>query len=313
MSKIEVFNKFGGRALLKQYWKGGELPTAAAEFLILGRSKTALEILRLSANLKLKKKLKKKYKKKANEFVENYKYIKSDDKSKKIWVCWFQGMEKAPLLVQKCYQSLKENLSDREIILITENNYREYVQFPDYIQQKIDSGIITKTHMSDLLRLELLLRYGGTWMDSTIYCSGGKIPNYMLDSDLFVFQKLKPGLNGNSFSASNWFITSCAKHPILALTRELLYEYWRKNDDVVDYFIFHYFFQIALERYPEEWRKVVPFCNSIPHILLLRLFEEYDENIWNAVKEMTPFHKLSYKFTDEQANARGTYYEKILK
>ncbi|MDE5947156.1 MAG: capsular polysaccharide synthesis protein [Oscillospiraceae bacterium] len=314
MGKLtEIFKKQGGSRLIKQYWKGGELPTAVAEFLILGRSKTALEILRLSANFKLKKKLRKKYKQKISDFVNNYKFKKSENKSKKVWVCWFQGIEQAPPLVQKCYQSLKEHLTDREIVLITENNYQEYVQFPEHIQKKIDSGIISKTHMSDLLRLELLLRYGGTWIDSTVYCTGGKIPSYMLDSDLFVFQKLKPGSNGNSISISSWFISSCADHPILALTKEMLYEYWSINNDMIDYFIFHYFFQLAIEQYPEEWKNVMPFCNSIPHILLLRLFEEYDENIWNAVKEMTPFHKLSYKFSDEQANVQGTYYKKIFK
>ena len=35
----------------------------------------------------------------------------------------------------------------------------------------IDSGQITKTHLSDLLRLELLIRYGGTWIDATVFCT----------------------------------------------------------------------------------------------------------------------------------------------
>ena len=311
MYMLEQFRKFGGKNLLRQYWKGGELPTAVAEILILGRSKKALEILRLSANLKLKKNLQKKYKKKIAEFADNYTFVKSDSIKRKVWVCWFQGMEKAPLLVQKCFQSLKEHITDREIVLLTEKNYQEYIQFPKYIQQKFEQGIITKTHMSDLLRLELLLRYGGTWIDSTIYCSGGNIPKYMLDSDLFVFQKLKPGLNGNSISASSWFISSCAGHPILALTQALLYDYWEKNNDMVDYFIFHFFFQLAVEQYAEEWKKVVPFCNSVPHILLNHLFEEYDETIWEAVKEMISFHKLSYKFTEEHVKQNGTFYKKL--
>lgn len=59
----------------------------------------------------------------------------------RIWVCWFQGMENVPALVQKYYQSLKENLTDLEIVLITSDNMLDYVQFPDYI---IKSGRMDK-------------------------------------------------------------------------------------------------------------------------------------------------------------------------
>ena len=39
-------------------------------------------------------------------------------------------------------------------------------------------------------------------------------------------------------------------------------------------------------------------------ILLLRLFEEYDETIANAVKEMTSFHKLTYKFEESDTTIK---------
>ena len=75
-------------------------------------------------------------------------------------MCWFQGMEHAPKMVQYCFESLKSNLRDKRIILITEDNYKEYVQFPTYILEKYEKGCFSKTHLSDLLRLELLIKYG---------------------------------------------------------------------------------------------------------------------------------------------------------
>ena len=215
-------------------------------------------------------------------------------------------------MVQKCYASLQQHLTDREIILITEENYRQYVTFPDYILEKAQKGIIPKAQFSDLLRLELLLHHGGTWIDSTVFCSGGNIPSYMLDSDLFMFQTLKPGLDGHPTAVSNWFITSCTSHPILELTRDLLYAYWRRHNSLVDYFIFHDFFQLATEAFPEEWCKVVPFSNSTPHILLLRLFETYNPQIWDGIRNMIPFHKLTYKFPPKDAVKDGTYYRKLI-
>ena len=307
---IALFNKVGGWNVLKQYAKAHVLFYALAQTLLNGFSRKSLEIVRLAISNKILCRLRKKYRRFIADFVAAAPTA-GRQHSNKVWVCWLQGMENAPELVRRCYRSLQENLGNRDIIVLTEDNYREYVQFPAHIQSKIDSGMITRTHMSDLLRLELLLNYGGTWIDATVFCSGGEIPDYMLESDLFVFQTLKPGADGQPTVISSWFMTACTHHPILELTRALLYKYWEKHKDLVDYFLIHDFFQLAIEAYPEQWAKVMPFSSGTPHILLLRLFEPWDETIWNAVTEMTPFHKLSYKF-DNAEDKNGTYYTRIV-
>lgn len=312
MSLRETFEKQGGINLIKQYWHGGALFTAIGEFLLLGRSKTSLEILRNASSLKIKQKLEKKYKTQIIDIERKYR-DKPVDIDRKIWVCWFQGIDNAPDIVKRCYLSLKENITDREIVLLTENNYRDYVTFPYEIQRKIDSGIIKGAHMSDLLRLELLQEYGGTWIDATVFCSSNEIPKYMLDSDLFLFQCLKPGKDGQPSIISNWFITAKPNQKFVFIVKELLYDYWRNNDEVVDYFIFHDFFQMLIDRYPEEWANVIPFSSSTPHILLLRLFEKYDEAMWDAIRKQTPFHKLTYKFSKDEENRENTFYSVVLK
>ena len=141
MNLKETFEKQGGIKLLKQYYCGGALFTAIGEFLLLGKSKTSLEILRNAASLKIKQKLEKKYLDKIEKIEKKYKEgsIATD---RKVWICWFQVMENAPEVVKRCYASIKDNITDREVILLTENNYREYICFPQEIQAKIDSGII---------------------------------------------------------------------------------------------------------------------------------------------------------------------------
>ena len=309
---LALFNKVGGKEILRQYWQSHVLLFALVQTVLQGFSKKGLEIVRLSVNNKILGKLRKKYRKDIARFRQDY-VPQPRVQSNKVWVCWLQGMESAPALVQKCYQSLQQNLTDREIILLTGDNYRDYVNFPDHIQEKIDSGIITRTHFSDLLRLELLLKYGGTWIDATVYCSGGDIPGYMLDSQLFTFQTLKPGLDGHPTCISSWFMTACTNHPILQLARHLVYAYWEKHSKMVDYFLLHDFFQLAIEAYPEEWSQVVPFCNSVPHILLLRLFEPFSEQVWQATRAQTPFHKLSYKFPQSEFEKENTYYTALLR
>lgn len=310
----KIFKNVNGFKIIKQYLKSGVLFFAVFQVLTQGFSKKSLEIVRNSVDNKILKKIRRKY---TSYIVNNKQRVLKNainrKSSNKIWVMWLQGMENAPDVVKVCYKSLIRYLSDREIILLTEDNYRDYVIFPDYIQMKIDKGIIGNAHMSDLLRLELLEKYGGTWIDATVFISSNDIPSYILNSEFFMYQKLKPALDGNPLSVSNWFITSTTCNPILTMTKELLYEYWKKHDSAIHYFIFHMFFQLVIENFDDEWKKVIPVSSSTPHILLLKLFDDYDKKMLNAIVCQTPIHKLTYKFSKEKQNQSDTYYQKIIK
>ncbi|MBM7869842.1 hypothetical protein JOC70_001312 [Clostridium pascui] len=312
MSNLKkTFEKQGGWNLIKQYWQSGAFFTAVGEFLLLGKSRTALEILRLSTHLKVKQKLQKKYRETLNIFDSEYNETLAHEGSNKIWVCWFQGIENAPVIVQKCYESILRNLPGKEVVLITTENMAQYVQFPDYIMEKWKSGQITNTHMTDLLRLELLIQNGGMWLDATVLCTDSNIPDYFFDSDLFFYQCLKPGRDGHSHINSSWLMSSKTNNKVLMATRYLCYEYWKENTQILDYFLLHDFISIVLEYYPEDWRRIVPSDNATPHILLLRLFDQYDEQMWKAIKAQTPFHKMTYKFKEDQTEIAGTYYQEI--
>lgn len=314
MKLLDTLKKQGGSTLIKNYFKNGVIPIAIGQIILLGKSRTALEILRLSAELKTKKKLKKKYAGYLDEFDNQYIKSSTNDVSNKIWLCWFQGIENAPMIVKKCYESIRQNLYEHEIILITEENLFDYVEFPEYIIDKWKHGIISNTHMTDILRLELLTKYGGTWIDATVLCTKREedIPNYIFESDLFFYQTLKPGRDGCSTYMSSWFISAKKNNKILEATKYLCYKYWEKNNSLIDYFLLHQFMSIVLEYYEDEWRKIVPVDNATPHILLLRLFEQYDSKMWMAIINQTAFHKLSYKFSETQKQAKGTFYKKIL-
>ena len=314
MSKLmEMFRKQGGMKLIKEYWNAGVLGYACFQLLVSGPSRKSLEILRLGVEMKIFKKMYKRYQAQLAHFDAAYQADKfPTSKSNKVWVSWMQGMENAPALVQRCYRSLQENLEDKEIILITSENLRDYTDMPSWVLEKYEKGLITHTHFSDLLRLELLCKHGGTWIDSTVFCSGGDIPSYMLDSDLFMFQNLKPGADGSTLNISSWFMTSCANNKVLMAVRELLWEYWKKEDRLIDYFLVHHFIMMALEYYKEDWQKMVQYPNSMPHILLLMLFEPFNQEKWDAVTSVCPFHKLAYKRSAEDMAKEGTYYKHIM-
>lgn len=311
MNLLNIIKKQGGLKLFKQYFISGTLLTAINQFVVLGKGRTALEILRLSTQYKIKQKLYKKYRKKLLEFDNNYDNNREQKHNDIIWVCWLQGIENAPDIVKKCYQSLL-NIENRKVVLITEENLVQYVNFPQYIEEKWKNGIITNTHLTDLLRLELLTQYGGLWVDATVLCTNPKIPDYIDSGELFLYQNLKPGKDGHAIYVSSWLISSKSHNRVLEATKYLCYEYWKKNNYMIDYFLIHHFISIVLEYYENDWKKIIPVDNTRSHILLLRLFDRYDDKIWNYLKQEIPFHKLSYKFDKEDMYKNDTYYWKIM-
>ena len=93
-------------------------------------------IIALAERERCYRKLKRKYRK----ILINDKPIINDERiieeSDKIWICWFQGIENAPELVKACYNSVLKNYKDKEIIVLTEENYKKYVDMPEHIIKK---------------------------------------------------------------------------------------------------------------------------------------------------------------------------------
>ena len=98
--------------------------------IFLGRDRKALELVRLIVRYKLMKKLRKENAPIIKEFLSTRKSFEKK-RSNKVWICWMQGLENAPELVQQCVSSIQKNLPDRDIVLITEENYSQYVEFPE--------------------------------------------------------------------------------------------------------------------------------------------------------------------------------------
>jgi hypothetical protein len=226
-----------------------------------------------------------------------------------VWVCWFQGVDNAPSIVKKCIGSF-EKLEDKEVRIITSENYSDYTSFPEHIIDKWERGIITPTHFSDLLRAELLCRHGGIWLDATVYTSATTLPEYIDNSWLFFYQTLKPGLDGKSILLSSWAMSSVKSNPLLEAARESLFKYWLDNDTLEDYFLFHVIVSAVLYNNPKYWNSISPVCNSHPHLLQLNFYNQYNAHLFEHINRMTTIHKLTYKIQENKNSASSmlTYF-----
>lgn len=171
-------------------------------------------------------------------------------------------------------------------------------------------------HYTDMLRLELLIKYGGTWIDATVLCTETNTDRTnltgILDADLFLFQQLRKG-ETRFLGISNWFITSRADNWVLKVLRDMLFQYWRDYDCVVHYYMFHLFFGMIMEKYPEVAAKMPRQGNKMPHYLSRRMGDQYDDEWMQELKKRTCFHKLSYRLPDETLESKGTFYDIVIK
>lgn len=236
-----------------------------------------------------------------------------------VWWCWLQGEDHLPELQKECLESLKRNLIDRKIIIITNDNVYDYIELPEYIKYKYEKGLISHAHFSDLIRLQLLIKYGGTWIDSTTYCTG--YDKALFDKPLFVYKNLNYIWYANRcipdqepIIADNWFITSEIANPILVAVRDLLFDYWKNYDYVIDYFIFHLFFTLVVNyKYKKEFHQIILRPHIIPHMLQYELLNDYDEQKYNDIVKTSTMHKLTNKIDINNASNNSFWYHIIRK
>lgn len=289
------FKQFGGLRLIREYWRLGVFGTAVKAFFRCFLKRESFKRIYPSILNKVGPYLRRKYTPLMRERKVFYAGQElSHQRSKLVWWCWLQGFDAAPDIVKACYRSIKKHLTDREIIIVDAENWREYVDLPDYIVRRWEKKQIPPALFADLLRLELLVCHGGTWIDSTVLCTGREHTQDYLDTDLFLFQYTRPG--SKEFGGiSNWFITACTNNEALLTLRDMLYAYWRDYDCTLDYYIFHLFFSMLLREYPGQIA-AMPYGYSRSSLVLLHMWRKpFDQEKWDQLVSQVSFHKLAFR------------------
>ena len=226
-----------------------------------------------------------------------------------VWILWLQGIEEAPPLVQACIASVRKNMKGKRIIILTEDIIQQYVNLPDFVYLKRKQGIISNAHFSDLVRVSLLCDHGGIWCDATVLLTETP-PSFMTDDPLFVFKSMDLArYDLNPTVCSSWYISSWSNQRILLLTRKLLLDYWKTEDKIDNYYIFHIFLAMAARRYPDDWNRIPFFNNHSPHTLQFELNDQYTQERWQQILNMSPIHKLNHHIEYLKS---GTFYGRIL-
>lgn len=259
-----------------------------------------------------------KYKQITKSFPENDNANFFQIKPINVWLFWYQGFDNAPDIVKTCVNCIKKVFkgSKYKINLLTKNNVFDYVNLPIYIEKKFKKKLISFAHYSDIIRTFLLVKYGGYWIDPTVFIpNNSKFFNIVEEQRIFVFKVLD--LSGQCFCKSyisNWFIYSVPNEKILSLTLNLLYKYWKKRNKPENYFIYHTLFSISADRFRKEFDNIPTYNNCSPHTLQWEMYNEFNENRFVELLKLSPVHKMNHNWIRPISKQNTfTFYDFIIK
>lgn len=224
--------------------------------------------------------------------------------SRIIWSCWWQGEDQAPELVKACWRSWRRYIPNSyEIKIITQDNYRDYIDIPDDIMNRVVEGVTKLQPVTDIIRMQLLYRYGGIWMDSTTYLTAELPASEIENYDIYTYH-LPSHDYGSDTSWTVWFMGGRPGELLFRFVYESLIWYLMRNDNVLFYLQIDYTIALATKLFPkilEQFDKV-PIRNGNPSDLRRRLESTFDKQEYKKICNRCQIHKLSwygYKYQAE--------------
>jgi hypothetical protein len=213
-------------------------------------------------------------------------FKESEDKSspaeKKIWVLWLQGSDNVPEIVKLCINSIIKNKSECEVNLLDESNLAEYIDIPKYILDFYKEGNISNAHFSDIIRIMLLKKYGGIWLDATCLVTR-PIPMNILEFTTYNAKGIAEfPFSSYWFELDHWegYFLSGKKNDLFYIFMEnMLFEYWKTHTSLVDYLLINHFAKIGRDLIPKikKCYESIPNNNQKIEQLLFELKNVYTE------------------------------------
>lgn len=221
--------------------------------------------------------------------------LQVEDRTEVIYTYWAQGFQDAPGIVRACHRKLREH-AGTTVLDLDERGMADLVRLPDDIE---DRGI-HPTHRSDLLRLELLARYGGSWLDATCLVVQDPAPvlaELRAPSGYFAFSKRRTTI-------ATWLMSSTPDHELVRILRAALHTYWRHHERLSEYFVLHHIFEALTrldERFAALWSATPHRSFADPFQLRWNIARPYDAVEFDRMLSGSFVHKLTYKYQPQDA------------
>jgi hypothetical protein len=267
--------------------------------------------------------------------------VKSASLPRTIWFLWLQGLDEAPYVVRKCYESWGERNPGWRVVLLNRELLANFGSL-DYTAGPMAG--LSNQQVSDLLRLDLLANHGGVWVDATCFCVQ-PLDDWLIakmNSGFFAFDR-----PGRDRIISSWFLAAEPGNHFVSEMFALMRDYWdhepvRRDDrnlivrvlarllkvshrtrswwfsnllrnrlGASPYFALHYGFE-KLVREDREcgeiWRRTPKVSAAGPHRLYAAgLLSQTTHSVRDAIdRREVPVYKITWKFRDASAVPSGS-------
>jgi len=138
-----------------------------------------------------------------------------------IWILWLQGFAAAPPLVQKCLESWKRHHPAWNVVELDYASLGTSLNLPAIID--VGRPDLTPQALSDIVRINLLAKHGGVWVDATCFCCR-PLDTWIDDcmgAGFFAFEKPGPDR-----LLSSWFLASEPGCHLTLKYRDAVNAYW---------------------------------------------------------------------------------------
>lgn len=178
----------------------------------------------------------------------------ADPEAAPIWMCWLQGEHDMPPLIRELYRNVCDKRGRHPIHLLDLADIIDLRIIPDDIVAKFRRGTINPTFLSDILRVCLLEKFGGIWVDTTLLLRH-PIPDMVLEVPCWNVKGLDgrfPDLPTVPYGTEwqSYFLAAQPHSLLFRMMRCLLFEYMKDFDYIADYFMTFYFARLIRAKSP---------------------------------------------------------------
>ena len=227
------------------------------------------------------------------------------------WTMWWQGEENMPEIIRRCMISKELSLGSH-IIIVTKDNYREYLDIPMILEKKLEKKQIRLAHFADIIRIMLLEKYGGIWLDASILCMHN-LPDAVFEQPFF---SIRSAYDSHYVSEARWttFAIGGTKGNVLfRFLKDFFLEYLETGKPFIDYFMFDCAIMLAYKNIPFVHEEVDLLPESKTDCYWLN--EHLNDNVDNMLEELLnvyPLQKIGWQRYIDDLPGTGSVYEYVV-
>ena len=238
-----------------------------------------------------------------SDIIEKYRsldYEPSGNIPNIIWSLWWQS-ESAPSIPAMCLERIAKIAKEKgfRFVTLSRENCFEFVDLSDVIAL-YENNDISIQFLSDLIRIRLLRKYGGFWLDSTIAVADPEFFDDIISKMSFFSIKLAKFKKNTSVTKgyiSSYLWASCGNNPFWSYMDDVMTEFILRHKHIIDYFQIDYSAMLGYYNIPFIRKMIdeIPPSNEQMFSLSSVIYKEFNKKTWLDLIATNQVFKLNWR------------------